>query len=87
MWTHTQKCTYIQTHTRNDRKDWSTCPRYKRAWHSGHPLICNLVKLSGKEGGCSTNLPIYILKKGRKRARDLEEVNGVGQGGGMFLPH
>lgn len=62
IWTHTHKCTHTHTHTRtqNNRKDWNTHSRDKRAWHSGWMFsrIYNLVKLSRKEGRCSPNLPI-----------------------------
>lgn len=42
MYTHTYGSIHISahtyTHTHNDRKDWTTRPIYKRAWHSGHSL-------------------------------------------------
>ena len=65
IWTHTHKCTYTHAHTQNDRKDWNTRPRYKRAWHSGRSLEYVTWSSSLGRRWMLTKPPHQILAKGR----------------------
>lgn len=69
VWTHTHKCTYTHAHTENDRKDWNTRPRYKRAWHSGRSLEYVTWSSSLGRRRMLTKPPHEILAKGRNGKR------------------
>lgn len=69
IWTHTHKCTYTHAHTQNDRKDWNTRPRYKRAWHSGRSLEYVTWSSSLGRRWVLTKPPHQILAKGRNGKR------------------
>lgn len=88
IWTHTHKCmrtrAYTHTYTQNDRKDWNTRPRYKRAWHSGRSLEYVTWSSSlGRKVDAHQTSPSNP-SKGKEWERDLEKGNGIGKGGREF---